>query len=259
MKMLRLRLFFLFLFMPLFLFAQDQEWRIFKSTHFLVYYNAAPEDMLNRLTQRAEEYYNEITNDLGFNRFNFWTWDDRAKIYLFDSQEEYIKSTGNPDWSAGQAMAGSKVIRTFTAASGFLDNILPHELGHIIFREMVGFNNPAVPLWLEEGVATYQEKQKVSDVKTYLARQMQKGDFMALNDLQRFDLVNSKDKEKVELFYLESYSLLDYLIGEFGKDKFVLFCQNLRDYKDLTRALALAYSFGGLEDFESSWKARILQ
>jgi Peptidase MA superfamily len=258
-KMLRLKLFFLFLFIPLSLFAQDQQWRMFKSTHFLVYYNAAQEDMLNRLTQRAEEYYNEITNDLGFNRLNFWTWDDRAKIYLFDTQEEYMRATGTPDWSAGQTMASSKVIRAFITAPAFLDNILPHEMGHIIFREMVGFNNPAVPLWLDEGVATYQEKQKVSDVKTYLSRQIQKGDFMALNDLQGFDLANSKDKEKVELFYLESYSLLDYLISEFGKDKFVLFCQNLRDYKDLTRALALTYSFAGLEDFESSWKARISQ
>ena len=92
-----------------------------------------------------------------------------------------------------------------------------------------------------------------------LADQIQNGSFMGLNGLEGFDLVNSKDKEKVKLFYLESYSLLDYLISEFGKDKFVLFCQNLRDYKDLTKALALAYSFGGREDFESSWKARILQ
>ncbi|MFA4854483.1 MAG: peptidase MA family metallohydrolase [Candidatus Omnitrophota bacterium] len=257
--MLRLKLFFLFLFMPLFLFAQDQQWRIFKSTHFLVYYNAAPEDILNRLTQRAEEYYNEITNDLGFNRLNFWTWDDRAKIYLFDTQEEYMRATGTPDWSAGQTMASSKVIRTFITAPDFLDNILPHEMGHIIFREMVGFNNPAIPLWLEEGVATYQEKQRTPGIKKYLAGQIHKGSFMGLAGLESFELANSKDKEKVELFYLESYSLLDYLIKEFGKDKFVLFCQNLRDYKDLTRALALAYSFGGLEDFESSWKARILQ
>jgi hypothetical protein len=245
--------------MPFFLFAQEPDWHIVKSTHFLVYYNKASQDSLDRLTQRAEEYYNEITGELGFTRFNFWTWDDRAKVYLFDTQEEYMRATGTPDWSAGQTMASSKVIRAFITAPAFLDNILPHEMGHIIFREMVGFNNPAVPLWLDEGVATYQEKQKVSDVKTYLSRQIQKGDFMALNDLQGFDLANSKDKEKVELFYLESYSLLDYLISEFGKDKFVLFCQNLRDYKDLTRALALTYSFAGLEDFESSWKARISQ
>ena len=257
--MRRLALFIFFIFLPFFIFAQTPEWHVFKSTHFLVYYNNAPDDALNRLTQRAEEYYNEITDELGFTRFNFWTWDDRAKLYLFDTREEYKSATGNPDWSGGQAVAYSKVIRTFITAPNFLDNILPHEMGHIIFREMVGFNNPAVPLWLEEGVATYQEKQKVPGVKKYLAGRIQNGSFLGLNDMERFDLANSKDKEKVELFYLESYSLLDYLISEFGKDRFVLFCQELRDYGDLRRALALAYSFTGLEELEGSWRQRILQ
>ena len=156
-------------------------------------------------------------------------------------------------------MAGSKVIRTFVTAPDFLDNILPHEMGHIIFREMVGFNNPAVPLWLEEGVASYQEKQRAPGTKQYLAGQIKNGCFMGLGGLESFDVANSKDREKVELFYLESYSLLDYLISEFGKDRFVLFCQNLRDYTDLRRALALTYSFGNKEELESSWRARIIQ
>jgi len=254
-----IRLFIFLFFIPLSLFAEEGDWKLFKSTHFLVYYKAASEDLLNRLTQRAEEYYNKITDDLGFTRFNFWTWDDRAKIYLFDSQAEYMRATGTPDWSGGQALAGAKVIRTFITAPDFLENILPHEMGHIIFREMVGFNNPAVPLWLEEGVATYQQKERTPGIKQYLAGQIQNGSFMGLASLGSFDPANSKDKQKVELFYLESYSLLDYLISEFGKDRFVLFCQNLRDHKNLRQALALTYSLAGEEELESSWRARILQ
>ncbi|TAM39788.1 hypothetical protein EPN54_03115 [bacterium] len=254
-----IKLFIFLFFIPFPLFAGSGDWNVFKSTHFQVYYHTAAEDTLNRLTQRAEEYYNDITEELGFTRFNFWTWEDRAKIYLFDTQEEYTKATGTPDWSGGESLPGTKVIRTFLTAPDFLDNILPHEMGHIIFREMVGFNNPALPLWLEEGVASYQEKKRTPGIKKYLAGRIQNGSFMGLNDLDRYDLSRSGDKEKVELFYLESYSLLDYLISEFGKDKFVLFCQDLRDYRDLTRALALAYSLGGREELESSWKASILQ
>jgi len=257
--MRRIILVILSLFIPFFPIAEAQDWDVFKSTHFLVYYNKAGQDSLERMTQRAEECYTAITEGLGFTRFNFWTWDDRAKIYLFDNQEGYMKATGTPAWSGGQVVAFSKVIRTFVTAPDFLDNVLPHEMGHIIFREMVGFYNPSVPLWLEEGVASYQERKRTPGIKKYLSGQIQNGSFMGLNDLERFDLVNSKDREKVELFYLESYSLLDYLISEFGKDRFVLFCQNLRDYKDLRRALALTYSFGGREELESSWKAYILQ
>ena len=46
----------------------------------------------------------------------------------------------------------------------------------------------------------------------------------------------------------------DYLIKEYGKDNFVLFCQNLRDKKDLRRALCLVYPFSGLQDFGEAWQ-----
>jgi len=253
-----LKLLLIFLFLPLVVFADNQQWQIFKSTHFFIFYKSAKETQLNELAQKAEEYYNKITDDLGFNRFNFWTWDNRAKIYLFDNQEDYRKLTGDPNWSAGQAHVGNKLIQTFITAKGFLDNVLPHEMAHIIFREMVGFNNPGVPLWLEEGVASYQEQENFF-VKSNLANKIKQGGFLSLDSLSRFNVANLKQQTDVRLFYVESYSLVKYLIATFGKDKFVLFCQNLRDKKNLPRALVLTYSFNDLADFENSWRKYILK
>ncbi|MFA6130022.1 MAG: hypothetical protein WC731_03465 [Candidatus Omnitrophota bacterium] len=253
-----LRLLFIFLFFPLVVLADNQSWQEIKSTHFLVFYKNATEHQLNELTEKAEECYNNITDDLGFSRFNFWIWDNRAKIYLSNDQEEYRKLTGNPSWAAGNVQADSKIIQTFITAGGFLDNVLPHEMAHIIFREMVGFRNPAIPLWLEEGVATFQEK-KFSFDKKALAARISRGDFLNLDDLSKLNVASLTETDKAELFYTESFSLVDFLIESFGKDRFALFCQNLRDYKDLSRALALAYSFNGLADFESSWKKYILR
>ena len=252
--MRRLKLFLIFLFLPLVLLADNQSWQVFKSTHFLIFYRNASEDELNTLSQKAEECYNNIADDLGLNRFNFWTWDNRAKIYLYDSQEEYQKATNGAEWSMGQAETRSKVIQTFLTAPGFLEDVLPHELAHIIFLEMVGFNNPAIPLWLEEGVASYHEKE-ISSVKADLTGKLKKGDFINLDALSRFEVAGSKDSEKVELFYEESYSLVKYLIGVFGQEKFVFFCQELRDSRNLTKALSRTYSFKDLVDFENSWKS----
>jgi len=248
------------MFMPVIVFAQEQEWNIFKSSHFLIYYHQAPERLLDQLTQKAEGYYSEITDEFGFNRSNFWTWDNRAKIYLFDTQEEYRKANGNLDWSIGLVTVDSKSIQSYSTAPGLLDNVLAHELAHIIFNEKVGFNNPAVPLWLEEGVASFQERRSQNQLaKSYLANKIQTNTFMSLGQLSSFDLMQAQDKQLIDLFYIESFSLLQYLIKEFGKDKFVLFCQYLRDYRDLTRALRLTYAFDSQLELESAWKARILQ
>lgn len=243
---------------PVVVFGESRSWQQFKSTHFLVFYNGASEDLLNRLTEKAEGYYNEIADLLGLNRFNYWTWDNRARIYLFDTFEEYKKASNNLDWSVGLVTIGNKSIRSYLTAPGLLDNVLAHELAHIIFREMVGFDNFAVPLWLEEGVATFHERRPDQEsVKRYLVVKLRTNTLMSLNQLYSFDLMHTKDKLAIKSFYLESYSLVNYLIKIFGKDKFVSFCQYLRDHRDLTRALRSTYSFDSLLEFENSWKSYI--
>lgn len=256
--MRRLKFFLWLLFFPVIVSAAEPDWQLFKSTHFFVYYKNAPQSTVSELAQAAENCYNSITSELGFNRFNFWTWDNRAKIYLFDDQQEYRKDTGAADWSAGQAIASYKLIKTFVTAPGFLNNVLPHELAHIIFREMVGFNNPGVPLWLEEGVATYQEKD-ISLVKAKLAEKIKKGDFISLFDLNRSGALELDDQARVGLFYAEAFSLVKYLISEFGRDRFVFFCQSLRDSRNLAGALSKAYSFSKMADFEKGWMDYILR
>lgn len=252
-------LFFLIL-LPGLVFAQNQDWQVHKSTHFLVYYKQASEDLLSRLTQKVESYYEEITEDFGFNRFNFWTWDNRAKIYLFDNQDDYKSSNPNYTWSAGGVVVRNKTIQTYLTAPGLLDDVLAHELAHIIFREMVGFSNPAVRLWLEEGVASFHEKRSQNYyLKNYLTQKINQNTFMGLDRLNSFSSLINQNEQTISLFYIESYSLLNYLITEFGKDKFVLFCQHLRDNQDLIRALRYAYSFDSLADLETAWRAYILK
>lgn len=257
--MLKFKLLICVFFFPLIVFANDQEWQLFKSTHFFVYYKQASEELLNQLAQKVEGYYDEITEEFGFNRINFWTWDNRAKIYLYDNQDEYKKVNRDLAWSSGAVIVRNKSIQTYVTAVGLLDNVLAHELAHIIFREMVGFGNPAVPLWLEEGVASFQEKRTQNfSVKNYLAGKIKSGSFMNLSQLSSFSTMTAENKQVINLFYVESYSLVNYLISEFGKDKFVLFCQYLRDNKDLTRAFRFAYSFDSLGDLEGAWKLSIL-
>ena len=45
----------------------------------------------------------------------------------------------------------------------------------------------------------------------------------------------------VELFYVQSISLIDFLVKSYGGDKFVIFCRHLRSGKDLNEALKFTY------------------
>lgn len=241
-------------FLPCIVLGSD-DWQVEKSTHFIVYYKNAPFDFVNKLTEKSEYYYNRIADDLGFVRYNFWLWDNRAKIYIHDDSASYQSATGMPSWSGGCAQVNEKTIHTFLDAQGFFDAVLPHEMGHIIFREFVGFHNYAIPLWLDEGVAIQQEKSKYHGADSLVRGAIRAGNFMNLGELTEFSLHFSFDNNSVQLFYSEAFSLVNFLLRQFGKDKFVLFCQNLRDKKDLQRALSSTYPFNNIQELDSAWQS----
>lgn len=233
---------------------EGAKWNVEKSSHFIVYYKEAPEDFIKRVIGSSEDYYNRIASDLGFSRYNFWLWDERAKVYIYNNVLDYQAATGQPAWSVGNALVRDKTISSFPYAHDFFETVLAHELGHIIFREFVGFDNYAVPLWLDEGVASYQEKSKYEQADTLVRKAIESGKFIPLEKLPKLGEQFSIPTDTAQLLYAESFSAVDFLIKKFGKDRFVNFCQNLRDKKSLDMALTSSYSFSGVGQMQEAWK-----
>ena len=134
--------------------SSAEEWKELKGEHFIAYYSRDP-DFTQTALEKAEDYYQDIAEDLGYPRYSdFWTWDNRAKIYLYPDHASYLAATGRPTWSEGMADYQNKAIASYTGSPGFLENILPHEIAHLTFREFVGFKGE-IPDWLDEGVAQW--------------------------------------------------------------------------------------------------------
>ena len=220
----------IFLFLAVFLnystAGADDKWEETHSRHFFIYYKDAPADFVQNVEEAAENYYDEITRNLGFSRYEPWSYEERAKIYIYQDQQDYINSSQQYGWSHGAANARQKTIRTFPSAHGFFDSTLPHELGHIIFREMIGFY-AEVPLWLDEGVAMFQEKAKRWGANTAVKQAMEQGSFLSLKQLSEIVLKQDTDPKMIDLFYAESASVVYFLITEFGQYRFQGFCQEI--------------------------------
>ncbi|MDP8264936.1 MAG: peptidase MA family metallohydrolase [Candidatus Aceula lacicola] len=230
--------------------SASNEWNDLKSRHFIIYYKNAPREFIKTVEQSAEDYYFDIVDELGFTRDQIWTWDERVKIYIYDNQQDYLTLARQASWSAGSTMLGSKVIRTFPSAHGFFDSLLPHELGHIIFRDYVGFESN-IPLWFDEGVAMYQEKAKRWGANQEVKSAIQDKSFCSLSDLR---LTRKSSQSDVNLFYAESASVVYYLISEFGSFKFLNFCRNLKKGLSFNRALKKSYyRFENVNDLNKTW------
>jgi len=230
-----------------------EKWNEHKGRHFIIYYKEAPKTFVKTVEEVSEQYYTEITKNLGFVRYKGWTWDDRVKIYIYDDADDYVRKGRQAQWSHGVASPKDKVIRTFPAAHGFFDSTLPHELGHIIFREFIGFK-AQVPGWFEEGVAMYQEKAKRWGANQAVKEAMESGNFIPLEDLTHLRLYRNTDQRVVLLFYAESASIVFYLIQELGQYRFMRFCRKLKEGGPFEWALDSVYvRFKNIEELNKSW------
>lgn len=225
-----------------------------KSRHFIVYYDkGVPEDFVDSVIEAAEEYYNDLTDKLAFVRYKYWMWDDRAKIYLYPDQDAYVKDTGQPSWSSGTASYNDKTIWTYPRESGFFDSLLPHEIGHIIFREVVGKNR--VPLWLEEGVAQYLEQAKRIGSERTVIKAIENGTFIPFDELNSINGRTLRARSDVELFYAESINIVLFLLNKSSTKAFNEFLRKLKQGKSLEDALSFAYyDIRKISDLGKMWE-----
>ena len=232
--------------------ADADRWKKYDSRHFIIYYKNAPLNFVKNVSETAEEYYDEIPRNLGFIRYQGWTYDNRAAIYIYDDQDEYRIHAKNMEWSGGMANVLQKEIRTFPAAAGFFDSTLPHELAHLIFREFIG--NSRIPLWLDEGVAMYQEKAKRWGANKVVKDAIKNGKFIPLSELTAHRLSGEKTEEIINIFYAEAASIVYYMIVELGESRFENFCRKLSAGMSFEEALQKNYGrFRNMEDLNNRW------
>jgi len=250
-------LWYLFLTADILAAPSSQKWEEQKGQDFIIYYRDVPQDFVDTVMASAEEDFRSVTANLGISRYQGWSWDKRAVIYVYRDEEDYVQNAGQAGWSHGAALVQSKVIKTYPSAHGFFDSMLPHELGHIIFREFVGMYAD-VPLWFEEGVAMYQEKAKRFGSDRAVRQAVEKGQFIPLTALTDMRLYNDTDENTVQLFYAEAASVVYFLITELGEQHFHQFCRELKENTRFEDALQKTYlRIKSVEDLNKMWLAHI--
>ncbi|HRZ40017.1 MAG TPA: hypothetical protein P5246_03310 [Candidatus Omnitrophota bacterium] len=236
------------------------QWLEVKGKHFIVYIRSESDKALaNIVLSRAESYYQDIGNLIGHTRYSdFWTWDDRAKIFVFADREEFSRVTGAPSWATGYSdrdsfLFKSRAVVTYRQEDAFYDSILPHEVAHLIVHDFI--KREYLPIWLDEAVAQMYERRKHDAADRYCRALAQRGQTIRLDFLNRWDIRSETDAKKVELYYLQSLSVLRFLYREHGAYAFQRFFRELRDGKSVEEALRSAYpgKINSLDDLERHW------
>jgi len=240
-------------------YAEEDGFRQLKSGHFIINYKENVDNSyVRKIKGTAEKYYRVITQQFNFYRDKFWTWDNRAKVFIASDKDDYLESFDCSPWSSACVDYHNKVIYTYPAQK-ISTPVFVHELTHIIFREYIGEGK--LPLWLDEGVAVYMEDKYGDTYRNgiyFLKEEIAKDNYIKFSKLNeiRVRSLNDREQDYINLFYLESFSIINFIMKKYGKHKFSNFLRRLRKGDGLEQALSKSfYDFKDLDKLEEKWKA----
>jgi hypothetical protein len=128
-----------------------------------------------------------------------------------------------------------------------------HELTHILHRRNTFTCLGGGATWLSEGLAGYGQGGRSPSSMQGLQNAMADDSLIALRTLSsNFP----EDRVKVDLSYTQSYSVVNFMIAEYGKEKFLAFLRAIQNGATVDEALRATYNFDtdGLED---AWRAKM--
>ncbi|MES2790664.1 MAG: hypothetical protein V4719_13720 [Planctomycetota bacterium] len=135
-----------------------------------------------------------------------------------------------------------------------LDSVLPHEINHTIFAEH--FRRP-LPRWADEGAATFVEDESERRRQMLLAMQVLKTNRrIPLRSLLGI-MDYPKDMQDVLHLYAEGYVLVELLIQNGGRGKFLAFIQAAHT-NGWDRALHTYYGHRGVNALDGEWNQWVL-
>jgi hypothetical protein len=178
------------------------------------------------------------------------------RLYIYSGPADLQGSMIFPqEWTGGVAFTryGCIAIGISTLNLAWGKRAITHEITHLVTHQMTLNPYNDIPTWLEEGLAMYNEgpmQQTFTSALTIainsnslLSVQTLASPFSALTDISY-------------LSYAESYSIVDYLIRTYGKDKMFQLLETFRQGSTYNGALQKVYGID-TKSLNTAWKTTL--
>lgn len=243
--------------------VDEGHWQTLTTDHFVIFHRNAY--VAEKVARAAEYWYAAI--------IVHWTapgtylpWPRKCSLYLYPTREAMTAATNVPPWVPAVSHVvgrdGQLVdhrLSTYQTVRMLNESILPHELTHIIFPQLIGYPSD-LPTWIHECAALLEEpelkRQRFREaVRIYLA------DRVALDAQRLLSVTGYPPEDEAQRFYAQCHAMAEYLMANGGRTKFLAFAREVAALKEPDRARAAArllletYGFKSLEAFDQAWRA----
>ncbi|UCC90427.1 MAG: peptidase MA domain-containing protein [Dehalococcoidia bacterium] len=176
-----------------------------------------------------------------------------VKLYIYANSQDLQGAMIYPqEWTGGVAFTRHGIM-AIGIAPGNLDwgkRAIAHELTHLVIHQMT--LNPYIdlPTWLDEGLAMHIEGPLEPVFADYLNRAIAENRLISVQSLSS---PFSAYAEESVLSYAQSYSLVDFLITNYGRGKMFELLNTFRQGSSYDGALEKVYGFD-MDGLDALWR-----
>ncbi len=235
------------------------EWKTKTSPNFNLYYEGkwTPDSIMIEL----EKIFAKMR--LNVSMFAPWMNKYKTNIYIYSSQENYLKGEFSPPtWSKGLAFYDKKAVIVYdTGDLVKLKSTIAHELTHLYFESYFSEKMKMPPQWLNEGLAVFMEDMTYDSQgpwKKALKFTMPEK-YLKFSSFFNTRIEDLDSSEKISNWYLQAYGIVSYLYRPNKRLAFKNFCDLVREKYQIEKNLWDAYRFKTPSDLELEWKKWLLQ
>ncbi|MFC2022983.1 peptidase MA family metallohydrolase [Chloroflexota bacterium] len=232
-------------------FSDDRyPWRSLTQGDVTIYWYSGGDSFAQELMAANEETLARLLADTGAHL------ESPAAIYIYASTWDLQGALIFPaEWTGGVTYTRFSTIAIGIAPSQITwgQRAVAHELTHLVTHQMTLSPYGGLPNWLSEGLAVYSEGLPDPAYTTRLHQAVSQNDLISVSSLAS---PFSAYPEEASLSYAESYSLVSFLIQEYGQAKMLQLLEAFKEGSTYDGALEKVFGFD-MDGLDSSWQEYI--
>jgi hypothetical protein len=224
------------------------DWNSLTSDQIALYWHQGDQSFAQELMDAAHGALQRLASDTGV------SLEQVVGIYVYANPEELRGALVFPyEWTGGIAFYDFSTIAIGIAPDDLAwgKRAMAHELAHMVVHHAVFGPYGDIPVWLDEGLAVYTEGELRSDFRSHLDEAISEDELISVRSLASSF---PTDPDEARLSYAESYSLVVFLLDNYGRDKMLEILDVFKQGSGYDDALIQVYGFD-MDGLNELWRA----
>ncbi len=224
-------------------------WRSLQSGSITLYWYKGTEDSARALLEAAAKALERLQEEMGIEFkgvVNIYVYASRGDMR--DAIPSHSQVFDEATVTLGMVLSEDTIVVLGSASD--VEETIAHEISHLVVGKAV--ENPLaspLPRWLDEGLAMYAQGELPARNALALEEALREDKLISVRSLSGY----VGEPEKVDLFYAEAYSLVEFLLKEYGRDKMRELLSEFASGATQEEALKKVYGLS-VDELDARWR-----